>query len=625
MGIGACEKVFKLNVLGTILPTQVFGEAMIGKGTTQGCVVNISSLSAKEPLTRVCGYSAAKAAVESFTKWLATEFAQKYGKIGPRVNAIAPGFFLAEQNRSLLVKEDGKTLTDRGDLIVRNTPAGRFGNANELVEERKKEWCDLDNTYSDVIVSLLNDLQGMYTKYGQTGAGLTNTFSPVWIEKLRTLEDSVAPKGKGVVMQTIFEETGKRLEDIFDSFDDEPIGSASIGQVHRATLKNGKEVAVKVQYPESQRLFTRDMETIRGFFAVFAPEQVIILDELARSFQKEFDYREEARNLTQVRENLSRAGFLPAEVEVPRPHSDLCTRRMLVMDLLRGPKLVDGLRSYISVLASKENMTTNEFEERERLRIEREGIPERYDGPSAAEIANYLRLMRLRDTVLNTFVGAYNIFFGWFVGSMDYVSTVLPPNAPRVMDTLMRVHGHELLVDGVFNADPHAGNFLLLDGDDRIGLIDYGATKVLTREERLLCCVLYAALARGDEQMLYDIAISGGYKSKHMNREVIMKLIRLGFDTFGRDLMGDKNMQQFIDDLYRTDPYEEAADNLVMAQFLSIRLRSVGMQMGHPVVCSATWGEIAERVLRDEGLPYESWDLARMEKINEGTLRIAKG
>ena len=124
----------------------------------------------------------------------------------------------------------------------------------------------------------------------------------------------------------------------------------------------------------------------------------------------------------------------------------------------------------------------------------------------------------------------------------------------------MRVHGHELLVDGCFNADPHAGNFLLLP-DDRIGLIDYGATKTLTREERLITCIMYAALARKDSQMILDVSVASGYKSKHMDKDVIMKLVRLGFDTFGRDLLGDKNTQQFIDELYAKDPYVVSSES----------------------------------------------------------------
>src|SRR5258706_1385256 len=122
------QKVMELNLTGTVLPSQIFGDIIVKN--KRGVIVNISSLSAFIPLTRVVGYSAAKAAVSNFTQWLAVEMAKKYGE-GIRVNAIAPGFFLTEQNRSLLTNSDD-TLTDRGKLIVQNTPFARFGKAEEL-------------------------------------------------------------------------------------------------------------------------------------------------------------------------------------------------------------------------------------------------------------------------------------------------------------------------------------------------------------------------------------------------------------------------------------------------------------------------------------------------------------
>jgi len=125
----ALEGVLALNLLGTVLPTQVFGEAMVADG--QGSVINISSMAAQRPLTRVVGYGAAKAALDNFTKWLAVELAQKHGP-GLRVNAVAPGFFIGEQNHDLLLKGDG-SLTERGEQIVAHTPMGRFGEPEELV------------------------------------------------------------------------------------------------------------------------------------------------------------------------------------------------------------------------------------------------------------------------------------------------------------------------------------------------------------------------------------------------------------------------------------------------------------------------------------------------------------
>jgi NAD(P)-dependent dehydrogenase (short-subunit alcohol dehydrogenase family) len=128
----ALGQVSELNFMGTVLPTQVFGEAMVrGDGEAEGSIVNVSSMAAQRPLTRVVGYAAAKAAVENLTKWLAAELARKCGS-GLRVNAVAPGFFIGEQNRALLTNEDG-SLTDRGQTIIEHTPAGHFGQPEDLV------------------------------------------------------------------------------------------------------------------------------------------------------------------------------------------------------------------------------------------------------------------------------------------------------------------------------------------------------------------------------------------------------------------------------------------------------------------------------------------------------------
>ena len=127
----ALRQVMDLNLLGTLLPCQVFGATMAGgSGEPDGSIVNISSMAASRPLTNVLGYSAAKAAVENFTRWLAVELARSYGP-GLRVNAIAPGFFIGEQNRDLLLNEDGSP-SPRGQTIIEHTPAGRFGEPEEL-------------------------------------------------------------------------------------------------------------------------------------------------------------------------------------------------------------------------------------------------------------------------------------------------------------------------------------------------------------------------------------------------------------------------------------------------------------------------------------------------------------
>ena len=125
---GTFQRVLELNLTGTVLPTQVFLKPMVEQKT--GAIVNFSSMAAFRPMTRVAGYAAAKAGISNFTAFMATEVAKKFGE-GIRVNAIAPGFFLTEQNRALLTNPDG-SYTERGQDVIRQTPFGRMGRAEEL-------------------------------------------------------------------------------------------------------------------------------------------------------------------------------------------------------------------------------------------------------------------------------------------------------------------------------------------------------------------------------------------------------------------------------------------------------------------------------------------------------------
>ncbi len=123
------RKVMELNYMGSFIPTKIFLPLFLNE--KKGSIINISSMTAQRPLTRVLGYGSAKAAIDNLTQWLAVEFCQKYGT-GIRVNAIAPGFFITEQNRTLLTETDG-SLTERGQKIIENTPMKEFGQPEDLL------------------------------------------------------------------------------------------------------------------------------------------------------------------------------------------------------------------------------------------------------------------------------------------------------------------------------------------------------------------------------------------------------------------------------------------------------------------------------------------------------------
>lgn len=145
LDLGGFQRVFDLNFMGTLLPTLVFAVDLLNR---DGIILNISSMNSFRPLTKIPAYSAAKASVNNFTEWLSVHFA----KAGVRVNAIAPGFFVTQQNQFLLYKEDTSELTERGHKIISNTPMGKFGDPEDLLGTMFYLLSDLSRFVTGVVI-----------------------------------------------------------------------------------------------------------------------------------------------------------------------------------------------------------------------------------------------------------------------------------------------------------------------------------------------------------------------------------------------------------------------------------------------------------------------------------------
>ncbi|KAL2629290.1 hypothetical protein R1flu_013976 [Riccia fluitans] len=523
------------------------------------------------------------------------------------------GYAYATDQRSL------KLWTGLGPVVVHYRAVEfkqkHFGPALDTLEA-EAEWNVLHERYADHVLKTFQELRGFYVKVGQYMASRNDVLPEIYSEKLRTLEDQVPHSTTQEILVRVLKESlgVGELQNVFVGLDlAKPVGAASIGQVFRARLKeNGADVAIKVQTPGTETLFRDDLKTARAFASVMAPEQLIIFDEIEKQFLTEFDYRREADQLEQVRQNMRK---FSKEVVVPRPYKKYCTKEVLVMDFIPGPKLIDGIREMGKRWAAKQGLDFEQLQRDMKAKFEKEGLPPPYQGPSATTLQLYRSWLRIWDLIRNYPIWLFNtmvqpLTHAFTLGLISlpkapYFHIFIPLNTAKIMDTLVRVHGHQLLVDGFFNADPHTGNFLLCP-DERIGLIDFGQVKRLSREQRLDMVKLVAALYRGDHARIQEVVMANGYVSKYYDPVVMRKMVTVCFDQDGRNVTDGLNLQQFMDKMYETDPWEKTGELVIMPARLSFLLRGVGLMMNHPVSLLRIWGPMAEKVLKDEKVDYHS-------------------
>ena len=465
--------------------------------------------------------------------------------------------------------------------------------ASAAYEALHEEWAPRG---LDVILRL----RGFNLKTGQmVASNFGNVFPEKWQGVFEVLLDAVPPKPFAHGRATVEAGLGRALEEVFSSFEQAPIGSASIGQVHRATLRDGgKAVVVKVMYPEVEGQFRGDLFAAKRFAAVALPEHVKPLEEIEKQFANEFDYRREAAQLASIRGNLARSGLFP-EIVVPAPLPALCSKAVLVMEEVpNAKKLTAELREDMAFFAAQRGMTLDALLAEERA-LNREALArgELRCGPSAAQSATW----------------AWQLGWANFLGRLvGRAPQRVPLNHAALLDELLRVHAHEVLVDGAFNGDPHPGNLLITrpqPGSQRhaLALIDYGQVKELTLEERLKVARLMVALARADEadaaqragvaRLLRDT----GFATARNDPDVIFENARLFFDRDDPLVTRGLNTQAYIEELQARDATKTLGDAYVLVARCSLMLRGLGHLLNQHRSAAKAWAPTAEKVLREAG------------------------
>uniref|UniRef100_A0A7S0NVB0 ABC1 atypical kinase-like domain-containing protein n=1 Tax=Calcidiscus leptoporus TaxID=127549 RepID=A0A7S0NVB0_9EUKA len=458
-------------------------------------------------------------------------------------------------------------------------------------EELSALYQELHKRYAPQVLSAILRLRGFYIKFGQVVSVLD--FVPeAYRKELAVLQSGVPPKPPDEVRRLIAESLGKPITDIFAELDESVIGAASIGQVHRAKLLDGKRVVVKVQYPEVRALFASDFAQLVSACSFWSPQAMGDLRECRAQFMAEFDFEREARIMARIANNLARP--FPS-VAVPRPVADLVSEHVIVMSELPGTSLLDGLKQMAQAYADAQDITVDELKARMRARASADadgGVDGEVEGGLAPAMPSRLKLNLMHAYLRTSHLGValYNKSIGRFTSPMKTSSAALPPmiDVSAMIKQLCAVLGHQVLVDGLFSSDPHPGNVMLLP-DGRLGLIDFGQAKQLDDEQRRAVAHTVLAVASSDREAILRLVRATKFRTRRNDPDALVRYTKLMWEGSLKEL----------GKLSKLDPIEQTDGEMVMVRRAVILVRSLGAAMGASVNMAKEWEELARRVVAE--------------------------
>ena len=501
-------------------------------------------------------------------------------------------------------------------------------------------------------VDIILSLGGIYVKLGQListiGAGIVED---TYITALRPLQDGVPPRSLAEVSAIVEASVGLPMADIFESFDAAPVGAASIAQAHRATLLGGQEVIVKVQYPEVAELYDADFSNLEVVTRYLFPENVQFIRGLRARHQAELDFRTEAAHLRELGANMRARGFEPDLVRIPTvPDDRLVCRHVLAMEYLRGISLAAAIEAEQADIARALGLSGGADElravlmARVRDHFEAGGGARQHLLGVAAAAAPLVRAYaaaarRVRSALLC--VARWAAYLGVPLrsaladdgsggsgssgsgsgggssgsggggsgsgggGSGSGGGGERRHDLSRLVRTLVRVHGCQLLLDGVYNADPHPGNVLVLP-DGRLGLIDYGMVGRLSTAERTAVARVVRGLHARDAAAVVREYNDAGYRACWHSGEPHGAAVTYRLATFHLDRIDlspvvvsvARGGTMPVLRLLQSTIEHAVPDWIEQARRLGGLLIGVGSQAGRPLSLAAEWAPIAEEVLK---------------------------
>mmetsp|Transcript_95928 Transcript_95928/g.280387 ORF Transcript_95928/g.280387 Transcript_95928/m.280387 type:complete len:774 (+) Transcript_95928:117-2438(+) len=469
-----------------------------------------------------------------------------------------------------------------------------------------KEWEDMHSYWAPRCLAIAERMQGFYIKVGQHLAtcGL-NTLPVIYVDYFTTLLEHCPSQPFSTVKHIVEKELGP-LARTFEIFDELPMNAASTGQVHCAKLWGGHEVVVKVQHPDAEWTFGVDLQLFVMTAELFQVPGSDIVRQVQDNLQNEFDYEREAAQQREAAMHLTGFPNIVVPLPVDRLHPQtpipggLCTKRVLVMDRLYGTSLADWGRAQLESEARCQGKTRKELQD-ELMKRPSDDLENMR--PSAVFLAAYFMAIRSVDLACNTPLFAYNWGLGYALGQpLEYVDTPLPPNIHHITDELLAAQAHLIFQAGFVNADPHAGNVMLLT-DGRIALIDWGQVVRLTVDQRCLLAGLYIAVADGDDPMSADCMRTLGGKTAHDWDWTQAQWAKIA--NWSLKELEDNNCKKLSEVMDQVDATTKEAESVFVMTFKNqLYTRQVAAMLGFPGINSAVAlrGD-AEACLRMAGWP----------------------
>ncbi|KAI9205393.1 kinase-like domain-containing protein [Polychytrium aggregatum] len=454
-------------------------------------------------------------------------------------------------------------------------------------EEQEQAFEALHSRYARQVKDLMVELGGLYIKVGQVGAMRADFVPETYRRELQSLLDQVPPLPGPKARQIVEQALGRKIASVFQEFEDTALGAASIGQVHRAKLHDGREVVVKIKYPSSFEHFADDVATVKQFVVLAQPDQEPVMDELGRQFLSEFHFEREAQALQRVRKNL-----MPffRNIVVPEPVLEYCNQDVIVMEYIPGVKLLDGIM--------------HDYERQAR----RAGFSLQYLQEHAGSLTRLEMLQlwaawglgHISDTVQMAGALVHNTVLSPVTGhTLPYPQPSV--DQERLYKTLLRVHGHEIFVDRFFQGDPHLGN-ILLTPEGKLGLIDYGQVKSLSEHDIAVLAQLFVFIADHKKDEAVQLAKQVGFETEKNDPYVLYQTMVVALDRDDTATCEGMNPQQYMERLSKLDKTRSIPEQFVMAVRTAILLRAVGYLMGYRSVSLAQeWRPFAEHALRQYG------------------------